>query len=482
MPSSSALRDLLTRLWHSPTGMTWALTVLRMSTMALVLVGVLSQFTPEAANVWLLFLAIVGLQGVADSGFSQTFTRVFAFAKGGATKTQLRDLRTVTTRESKDVDSATISAIRGTARTVHRRLAGIWTLILLVAGTLALRDSLNLIAAPQDAWLAWAIVAVVSVVWVYCAQFAAMLRGIEEVALQQRIGCATSLGQLISSLLVLGFGGGLLALTIAYNSWFVAQAIISASYANRRVTGTAEHVSKGHYDPIVFGSVWPSAWRSGLGVLMGFGVLQVSGIAYAQLASPGESAAYLLALRVLSSIIQIGHAPFYAKLPQLARMRAAGQLAEQRRVAKSAMRLSYWVIVLGLVVTPIAIGPLLQLLNSETRFVNENVWLLLAGGAIMERYGAMHLQLYSTTNHILWHWINGITGLIFISFSVGTYSFLQEYSFPAAFFLSNIGFYGWYSARLSYGALNVSLWQFERDTLALPIVVFVAGLIVVSVF
>ena len=124
MTALPSFRPFLARIWHSPTGMTWVLTALRMSTMALILAGVLSQFTLEAANVWLLFLTIVGLQGVADSGFSQTFTRIFAFAKGGATRTQLRDQRKVTTGETKDVDAATVSAIRGTARVVHGRLAG----------------------------------------------------------------------------------------------------------------------------------------------------------------------------------------------------------------------------------------------------------------------------------------------------------------------------------------------------------------------
>lgn len=32
--------------------------------------------------------------------------------------------------------------------------------------------------------------------------------------------------------------------------------------------------------------------------------------------------------------------------------------------------------------------------------------------ALVERIGTLHLQLYTTTNHIVWHVANGVTGII----------------------------------------------------------------------
>src|SRR6478609_965628 len=75
---------MLKRAWDSPTLMTW----LSYSTKALSLFGVLplilKRFSPGDVVLWYLFFTIISLQSIADFGFRQTFSRIIAYAFGGA--------------------------------------------------------------------------------------------------------------------------------------------------------------------------------------------------------------------------------------------------------------------------------------------------------------------------------------------------------------------------------------------------------------
>ena len=93
-----------------------------------------------------------------------------------------------------------------------------------------------------------------------------------------------------------------------------------------------------------------------------------------------------------------------------------------------------------------------------------------------ERFGAMHLQLYSLTNHIVWHIANGVTGLLMIAIAWLIYPRLGAYAFPLAMLLAYIGFYCVYSASHTRKAFALQLLRFESRTAAPAVVVLCAGL------
>jgi uncharacterized membrane protein YdcZ (DUF606 family) len=85
-------------------------------------------------------------------------------------------------------------------------------------------------------------------------------------------------------------------------------------------------------------------------------------------------------------------------------------------------------------------GPwLLNFIGSQVEFPSRGLLLLLILGFAIERFSAMHMQLYSLTNHIIWHKINGMTGLFivfstFFLFNVG----VSNTYFAWAIFLGNV--------------------------------------------
>ena len=213
---------------------------------------------------------------------------------------------------------------------------------------------------------------------------------------------------------------------------------------------------------------------------MSFGLIQASGLIYAKFATAVELTSYLLALRIIQIISQLSQPPFYSKLPQLARIQMSGSKAEQISIAKRSMRYAHILFVLGFVAVGLGMKFMLQLIGSSAEFVSPLTWTLLGLAFFFERVGAMHLQFYSTTNHIVWHVANGVTGIIMIFMAVLFYKLLGVQGFPLAMLAAYLIFYCPYSMLHSYRAFGLDK-SFELSVSAAPLAILSTYLLVVLI-
>ena len=229
------------------------------------------------------------------------------------------------------------------------------------------------------------------------SQYSNILQGINKIALLRRWDTIFNSLSVLSSFIVLYLHGGLLILVIANQLWYALVVLrniyLCSSVENRKLKNIKISIVR---DPYIINSVWPSAWRSGLGVFMSFGLIQVSGIIYAQIGDVAQIAAYLLALRIIQTLSTFSRAPFYSNLPLLAILRAQNKIVQQVSVAKFGMRLSYWVYVLGFIFIGLFLDKLLVIIHSNTHFVNSTLWFLLGCAIFIERRGYAYsaLQYY----------------------------------------------------------------------------------------
>jgi hypothetical protein len=287
----------------------------------------------------------------------------------------------------------------------------------------------------------------------------------------------TAIAGIITVLIVLLAHGGLLGVVLAQQVW-----VIISVLRNNWLCKNDRDFKVSLFSPvdrIVFAAVWPSAWRSGIGVLMSFGIIQLSGIAYTQIVSTDEAAKYLFALRVIQIISQFSQAPFYSKLPELAKLRSQGLVTEQLVVAKKGMRLAHWTFVVGFLGVLLVVQPILSFIGSKTQFVSMNMWILMGAGYLAERVGAMHIQLYSTTNHIIWHIANGLTGLAMLVLSVVLYGWLGAVALPLAMLVSYLCIYTPMAFYYSSRAFKFNSVEFELSVSVAPVLlVFFSVLII----
>jgi hypothetical protein len=193
----------------------------------------------------------------------------------------------------------------------------------------------------------------------------------------------------------------------------------------------------------------------------------------ARLEVPSVAGGYLIAYNVVRAADQFAQAPFYTKLPSLASSRARQDAQEVVKLARRGMRETYWVLAVGLISIGVGLPLVLQWFDSSVHFVSAKIWAVMALAVFVERYGANHIQLYMTTNHVVLHVANGMTGLLFIGFCFASYKTLGLMAIPLSQLLANILWFSWYGARRSYGSIDVDFWQFERSTSIPPAVLMV---------
>lgn len=454
---------------------TWASFASRYAGALVILPLVLAKLTTAEIAVWLLFRTIVVFQGVGDMGFTPTFARVIAFAMGGT-----RDLRAVDGTDTPKGGTgtpewSTVGAICRTMRTVYFWIA-LGAVFLLATGvTWAFLKPMSELRDPTSGWLAWAVVVISSGVVLRGNTYSAYLQGINEIPLLRRWEALTNLGGVASSLAVLLLGGGLLPLILAEQIWRILGVVRNYFLCRRVRSGRYFSFEGRKVDQKVFGAVWPSAWRSGLGIFMSLGLIESTGFLYAQVSAPEALATYLLALRLMRILSQFAQAPFYSKLPLLARLLAEGRRERQVDVARRSMQLSYWSFTVPFVLGGLFGEPLLSLIRSNAAFPGPVLWGLLGLAFFIERYGAMHLQLYSTTNRIIWHVANGVSGAVFYIASLALLPVVGVYAFPLGLLLGYAGFYAWYSALHSYRAFGLRFLGFDGPTV-IPLAAILAYL------
>ena len=441
--------------------MTWGSFLSKSLSLIVVLPLLVTRFTTEEISLWYLFMTIIGLQLLIDVGFTPTFSRVIAYAMGGA---EVDNLKSPKTECNGQPNWKTLEQICLTMRYIYLRLNLLWTFLLGTLGTLAVLRPLSLVNDTFSAWIAWGVIIVVSTVALWGNIYSSYLQGINQIALLRRWEMITSLGSITTSVVILLFGGQLLSMILAHQGWQVLN-ILRNRWLSRIVeNGRFKQFSGSRKNGKVFDAVWPSAWRSGMGVLMSYGLIQASGILYAQIGAAAKVASYLLALRLIQTVSQFSQAPFYSKLPVLARLFSEGKRNELVRLAKRGMTLAHWTYVTGFLSLGVLGRPLLELVDSNVDFPDPLLWSLLGLGFFLERFGAMHIQLYSTTNHIIWHVANGVTGVIYFFVSITLFKFIGVYAFPVGILISYLGFYSWYSAYHSYKVFKLKFISFEKTT------------------
>ena len=134
---------------------------------------------------------------------------------------------------------------------------------------------------------------------------------------------------------------------------------------------------------------------------------------------------------------------------------------------------------LGFITLGLLGNPLLNFICSNADFPNPILWNLLGFAFFVERYGAMHLQMYSLSNKIIWHKIHLGFGLIYIITCLLMFDLIGFFAFPLGIIAGHLGFYTWYATKHSYKLYDLKFWSFEKTTFIYPFIAIVIYIIVV---
>jgi O-antigen/teichoic acid export membrane protein len=429
--------------------MMWASMGARVLSAGIVLPFLLRELAPGDAAFILLLSSVTSLELILPAGFTPTFSRFFGYALAGrAPANACREgFATASGR------AFSVGEVFGTMRRVYHLLA----MVSVVAGALLaaclLREPLTHTSHNVDAWWAIGFTLLGAPFSVYATAYGALLQGMGRIAQEQRWSAVFSLLGAVSLLVVLLSGGGILSLAASNFGWAILGCI------------RLRQGDRICFNTVLQTRIWPPSWRSLVGVAMSMGIIQSGGLVFAQILSAERLASFLLGLRLIGLVSEASRAPFYGKIPIFNRMFAEGNRDRLRAMIADAMRRAHVVYFFG-VIGLCFLGPgALRLIGAKTPFPSRTLWLALGFAFLVERFGAMHVQVVSLSNRIIWHWANGISGIIAIAAAVLLVPYLAEASFPAGLVIGYLSCYAVVGPLLSYRTMGTRCLSFEARVL-----------------
>ncbi len=463
--------SLLDRGWNSGTIMLWASQLARILQATIILPFAILHFSSSELTIWLIFETISNLHYSADLGFTHVFSRAIAIAIAGVKSLTTQDYTPLPKNEKQPPNLDLLERILSSMSILYGRLTAVVLCATAILGTALLVRPIQLLSEPIFGWFSWAIVLSSIGMNLLGKSNIAYFQGMNQIALINRWLVFTTLGASAVTIFVLLFGGKLLSVVITTQAGLLLFPLLLWILRKKHQNDIGiPRISK-FLCPEVFTYVWPATWRSGLGKLFDFLTLQSSGILFAQILSPTIASSYLLAYRLLYAIRQFSSAPFLSQIPALNQLRAMNNRSQLTALAKKRATYVYFIFALCIVFVGTIGSYLLLLAKKDIQFPPISFWALLGIAGLAERYGAIHIQLYSMTNHILWHIANGITGLLFVSFCLLLYPTVQLYAFPLALLASNLGFYTWYAAKYSHAEFGFRFLTFDLPAVGIPVLI-----------
>ena len=475
LPRGRYLKAFFLRIWRSPTFMTWLSLTAKSGGLLLIAPLVLREFHPAQAAVWFLFLTFNNIMQQANFGLAPTFVRAISYARAGRrTLNQADDLLP-------GPNAALLGSIYCVLKSSYRKLSLLVAVIALLVGTAALFKPISGLANPEQGWIGWAIVACSSLVSFRNGCYAQWLQGLNQVALLRRVEAVCAIVAVLGTMATLWFTKSFIAgITAMGLGWVASSYVIRLLARSQGPTGTP--IRQPADAQAIKDFVFPAAWRAGLGVLLGPVLLQSLGIIYAQFAPAEKVASYLFAVRCMGVVNQVSMAPFYSKLQLFAALYGNGETTRLSEIVRSAMAKTHWLFLLLAVLIGLVVPPLLLQLGSQITFVEPRVWFLLALGYFLHRFGAMHLQFYSLSNHVLMHIYGGLSGVLILITALCLLPLLGQIAMPLAIVLGYSAFYSWMAALTAYRHYNIEPLAFETKASLIPgavLLAFAAGALLV---
>jgi hypothetical protein len=462
------------RAWNSPTANTWA-SFLARSLGSLVLLPLALRHLPaEDFNLWALFSTLVGLSLLIDMGFCVTYVRALATSLAGAGSPAAFSRRAALESGSTP-NWELLNRVVANMRFVYAALGWVYFGFLTLVGTLVLVRPIGHVADPTSAWLSWAITLAGGFLAFRSSYLSVLMQGLNEIVLLRRWDAVIALGSAVSGGVALLWDGSLLGLVLATQAWTVVGVWRNRVLSRRVAGGRLALLPAPSRDPELLRILWPATWRSGVGVLMSFGLIQATGLIQAQLVSPATSASYLLCLRILQQISAFSQAPFYSKLAVLPRLWASQRREELLEVTGRGMRWSLWSYVTAYCAAGLLGPPLLRLIGSAVPFPRVEVFVLFGIVFGIERYAAMHLNFYNITNDVITHIANGLTGLLCIVFVLIFWTRAGDLALPLGLLAGYCAFYAWYPVRLAYREFGMNFWRWEAQHSLGPAIFFIVS-------
>jgi O-antigen/teichoic acid export membrane protein len=370
---------------------------------------VLHRLAPEDVGLWFVFVTLAGLAQLLEFGFQPTLARARAYVQAGARTLSARGVPAAID-PSGTPDPVLLATLTVAARHIHRRVAALAALALLVGGSAYVASVLEptqSVHTSLAAWLAYAggFVLTLAYGWV-----PAMLQGRGDVTAASQVvvvgrGTLIVLGA-IALLAGLGLPGlGLASMAASVAGTVVGLRLLGAGPDDRNVRddlpprdrhgqsgdridrddrdgrdATGASAARSESARALARTLWTNASRLGLVQAGAFLIVRGNILIASSLLGLAEAASYAMTVTVLIALCGVANVVCAIHLPHMNRLQARGDRAGLAALLGEILVLSWLVYGAGLAALALGGDALLTAIGSGTPLLP--LPLLLALGAV----------------------------------------------------------------------------------------------------
>lgn len=429
----------------------------------------LSAFSTADNALWQAFLTLQSVQLVADLGLTATLSRQVSYAYAGASELAAGVRPFAPVANVGKPNWQLLLGMRAAARRLYCYITLVWSAVILLGGTAAISPLLRAADEPAQALVAWLCIVVGSAARVFTNADIAYLSGTGLIAAVRRWEGDLWLVSAGIAAGVIWCGGDIAALAATGSLILLTNALINGMLSRRRTKSSEAPTSSGR-DLRLLSSIWPSVWRSAVGIVSYYVSMRIAAIAVAGRVEPAAGAQLLFCVNALTLLVNFSSAPFYSRLPAMAQAWARQDVGTLKSIGVRGIRLASWAFSAIVMVFGPALHVAFPALGSSLLPPTPGFWFLVSAAFLVERHGIFHLQLHSQTNEIKWHIAQGATGVALLVVLFLLLPFMGVSALPWAQLIACALVQSPMTARWSYRSLGLRFPEFELRTMAAPAV------------
>jgi hypothetical protein len=452
----------------------WAFAAINVVSGVALLPFILSSFSAEEVNVWLLFFSVIGISEMVTIGFNATFTRFISYTYVGVEYTHFAKISKNKDQTSCiDVDKQ-LSEIYTINIMVFAGLGIVYVILVEIIGYFALKIPISYVSHSANVWLGWNIIVLSNMLRVMSYTFPIFIQGMNRMSLYYNLQSVQKMLYIVVGIVVLIFKPSILNLTLAVSGTMIFS-FIQNYYYFRKISFGKIRIS--NFNRELFLIVWGSAWKSGISKIIAPIIFHLNGVIFAQVATPQLSSSYLLTERVFKILQNFTMLTFNAYLPTIARLRSKNELIKVNVMISRVGKIAYGIFVLGYVIFLIVGEPLISMIKSDVAFASPPIIALFSFAYILSRIGGFQLNLANQAHRIIEHKAIVIYAIIYFGILFIYKDNIDMWIFPFSMIMAQLLSFI-YTGKISYPLYNLTFFKAEKGTF-LPIIII---LIIVNGF
>ena len=399
---NQSLRKLFLWGWNSPTSTAWAGQGAQMLRVLLLTPLLITSFSLYEIASWYLFASTTFLGSILCQRSKMTFSRMVSMASEGARElSPIKSGKKVLQIESEAETTEIIQRLYSTFSSIFLFVALLSLLISSLTGFFALQKLNHEVADVSRVWYAFVVFLFGNFLVNANSKYDSLLQGLGHISLVNRINVAGALLSVFLGSVSLYFGADIFILACIIQLVSVVNILLFRYFSSIQlrdlgIRGVGFKIDKQCVswakEPLIKGFV---------SQLCVDGVLQFSAILIPFYYNATIVATYLFSLRIFQMIVSFSMAPTFAYQPVFAKLLAAGEVTKLRNDVVRKSRISLIVFILASVVAGVGISFGIEFLDTDLVFMPIEIWLLLTGLALLDRFNTLCRMVCSVGNHII---------------------------------------------------------------------------------